>query len=118
MEYNIKNDAEENKASLKEKNEGNEKNDSSTDITRNIEFLFDIPISVTVELGKTKLLLKDVLKLGEGSILGLDKFEGEPVDILVNNKLIAKGEVVVINERFGVKIVDIISTQERVKQLK
>jgi len=118
MEYNIKNDAEENKASLKEKNEGNEKNDSSTDITRNIEFLFDIPISVTVELGKTKLLLKDVLKLGEGSILELDKFEGEPVDILVNNKLIAKGEVVVINERFGVKIVDIISTQERVKQLK
>jgi flagellar motor switch protein FliN/FliY len=118
MEYNIKNDAEENKASLKEKNEGNEKNDSSTDITRNIEFLFDIPISVTVELGKTILLLKDVLKLGEGSILELDKFEGEPVDILVNNKLIAKGEVVVINERFGVKIVDIISTQERVKQLK
>lgn len=85
---------------------------------KNLNFLLDIPVSVTVELGKTKLLLKDLLKLDEGAILELDKFEGEPVDILVNNKLIAKGEVVIINERFGVKIIDIISTQERVKQLK
>lgn len=92
--------------------------DESLQMERNIDFLLDIPISVTVELGRTKLLLKDLIKLGEGAILELDKLEGEPVDILVNNKLIAKGEVVIINERFGVKIIDIISTQERVKQLK
>lgn len=102
-----------------ENDEKIKKDDSKPhNLERSIEFLFDIPISITVELGRTKLLLKDLLKLGEGAILELDKFEGEPVDILVNNKLIAKGEVVVINERFGVKIVDIISTQERVKQLK
>lgn len=92
--------------------------DESLQMERNIDFLLDIPVSVTVELGRTKLLLKDLIKLGEGAILELDKLEGEPVDILVNNKLIAKGEVVIINERFGVKIIDIISTQERVKQLK
>lgn len=85
---------------------------------KNLEFFLDIPVLVTVELGRTKLLLKDLLKLEEGAILELDKFEGEPVDILINNKLIAKGEVVIINERFGVKIVDIISAQERVKELK
>lgn len=100
------------------KEEAQKEKTSTNSAERSIEFLFDIPISVTVELGRTKLLLKDLLKLGEGAILELDKFEGEPVDILVNNKLIAKGEVVVINERFGVKIVDIISTQERMKQLK
>lgn len=92
--------------------------DESLQMERNIDFLLDIPVSVTVELGRTKLFLKDLIKLGEGAILELDKLEGEPVDILVNNKLIAKGEVVIINERFGVKIIDIISTQERVKQLK
>lgn len=105
-------------------NENSEKNDNSANNNafeenkKSIDFLLDIPINITVELGRTKLLLRDLLKLSEGAILELDKFEGEPVDILVNNKLIAKGEVVVINERFGVKIVDIISTQERVKQLK
>lgn len=108
-----------NEKQTNENGEKNQKNDSIPhNLERSIEFLFDIPISIAVELGRTKLLLKDLLKLGEGAILELDKFEGEPVDILVNNKLIAKGEVVVINERFGVKIVDIISTQERVKQLK
>lgn len=85
---------------------------------KNIDFLLDIPVLITVELGRTKLLLRDLLKLEEGAIIELDKFEGEPVDILVNNKLIARGEVVIINERFGVKIIDIISAQERVKQLK
>ncbi len=92
--------------------------EESLNLQKNIDFLFDIPVSITVELGRTKVLLKDLIKLGEGSILELDKLEGEPVDILVNNKLIAKGEVVIINERFGVKIIDIISMQERVKQLK
>lgn len=96
----------------------NENKQDNMQKERNIDFLLDIPVSVTVELGRTKLLLRDLLKLGEGAILELDKFEGEPVDILVNNKLIAKGEVVIVNERFGVKIIDIISTQERVKQLK
>ncbi len=115
MEYDANNIVNENKNNLKEEND---KKEASGNLAENIEFLFDIPISVTVELGRTKLLLKDLLKLGEGSIIELDKFEGELVDILVNNKLIAKGEVVIINERFGIKIVDIISAQERVKQLK
>jgi len=115
MEFEIKSDLKDEKEEI---SEGKQDNNKQSKIFKNIGFLLDIPISVTVELGRTKLLLKDLLKLGEGAILELDKFEGEPVDILVNNKLIAKGEVVIINERFGVKIVDIISAQERVKQLK
>lgn len=77
----------------------------------------DIPLKVTVELGRTKKQIKDILDLSPGSILELDKLAGEPVDILVNNKLIAKGEVVVIDENFGVRVTDILSQWDRIQKL-
>lgn len=79
----------------------------------NISLLLDVPMTLTVELGRTRQLVKDILGLGEGSIIELDKLAGEPVDLLVNGKLIAKGEVVVIDENFGVRITDIVSPAER-----
>ncbi|AOM83177.1 flagellar motor switch phosphatase FliY [Salisediminibacterium beveridgei] len=85
---------------------------------RNLDLLMDIPLEVTVELGRTKRSIKEILELGQGSIVELDKLAGEPVDILVNQRLIAKGEVVVIDENFGVRVTDIVSQAERLKQLK
>ncbi len=85
---------------------------------RDINFLLDVPLEVTVELGKTRMLIQDLVKLGQGSVIELEKLAGEPMEILVNNKLIARGEVVVVNERFGVRLTDTLSPQERIKQLK
>jgi flagellar motor switch protein FliN/FliY len=84
---------------------------------QNIHLLMDVALQVTVELGRTKMLIKDILELGKGSLVELEKFAGEPVDVLVNGKIIAKGEVVVIDENFGVKIVDIVTPVERVHNL-
>ncbi|MFD2371305.1 flagellar motor switch phosphatase FliY [Brevibacillus sp. GCM10020057] len=84
---------------------------------QNLNLLLDIPLQVTVELGRTKKLIKEILDLSAGSIIQLDKLAGEHVDILVNNKLIAKGEVVVIDENFGVRVTDIISQFDRVQKL-
>ncbi|WP_149466314.1 flagellar motor switch phosphatase FliY [Paenibacillus antarcticus] len=83
----------------------------------NLELLMDIPLKITVELGRTHKQIKDILELSQGSIVELDKLAGEPVDILVNNKLIAKGEVVVIDENFGVRVIDIISQWDRIQKL-
>jgi flagellar motor switch protein FliN/FliY len=83
-----------------------------------IDFLLDIPLVVTVEIGRTKMLIKDLLQLGQGSVIELDKLVGEPMEVLVNDKLIARGEVVVVNEKFGIRLTDIISPMERLKQLK
>lgn len=83
----------------------------------NLNLLLDIPLKVTVELGRTSKQIREILELSHGSIIELDKLAGEPVDILVNNKLIAKGEVVVIEENFGVRVTDIISQWDRVKKL-
>lgn len=83
----------------------------------NMDLLLDIPLEVSVELGRTKRVLKEIMELGVGSILELDKLAGEPVDILVNGKLIAQGEVVVIGENFGVRVTNIVGIQERVKTL-
>lgn len=85
---------------------------------RNLDLLLDIPLNVTVELGRTKRPVKNILDLSSGSIIELDKLAGEPVDILVNQKLIAKGEVVVIDENFGVRVTDIISKSARLQKLK
>lgn len=84
---------------------------------KNIDILMDVPMQVTVELGRTTMMIRDVLELGTGSIIELDKLAGEPVDLLVNQKLIARGEVVVIDESFGVRVTDIVSPMERVKSL-
>ncbi|WP_077620946.1 flagellar motor switch phosphatase FliY [Bacillus sinesaloumensis] len=86
--------------------------------SRNLNMLMDIPLQVTVELGRTKRSIKEILELSAGSIIELDKLAGEPVDVLVNGKLIAQGEVVVIEENFGVRITDIISQSDRIKKLK
>ncbi|MGC9772450.1 flagellar motor switch phosphatase FliY [Fervidobacterium islandicum] len=83
-----------------------------------LQLLFDVPLNVTVELGRTKLTLKEVMELGIGSLIELDKLTGEPVDIYVNNKLIARGEVVVIDENFGVRITEIVNPKERLYTLK
>ncbi|MDF1511885.1 flagellar motor switch protein FliN, partial [Robertmurraya sp. DFI.2.37] len=85
---------------------------------KNLNMLFDIPLQVTVELGRTKRSVKGILELSPGSIIELDKLAGEPVDILVNNHLIAKGEVVVIDENFGVRVTDIISQTDRLNKLR
>ncbi|OIP35487.1 MAG: flagellar motor switch protein FliN [Deltaproteobacteria bacterium CG2_30_66_27] len=86
--------------------------------TRDINFLLDIPLVVMIEIGRTKMLIKDLLQLGQGSVIELDKMVGEPMDVFVNGKLIARGEVVVINEKFGIRLTDIVSPAERIQQLK
>lgn len=86
-------------------------------VSGNIGLLLDVPMTLTVELGRTRQLVKDILGLGEGSIIELDKLAGEPVDLLVNGKLIAKGEVVVIDENFGVRVTDIVSPAERLNKM-
>jgi len=88
-----------------------------TTVPGNIGLLMDVSMQLTVELGRTKMLIKDILGMGEGTIVELDKLAGEPVDLLVNGKLIAKGEVVVIDENFGVRVTDIISPMERISNL-
>lgn len=85
---------------------------------KNLDMLLDIPLQVTVELGRTKRSVKEILELSSGSIIELDKLAGEPVDILVNSKIVAKGEVVVIDENFGVRVTDIVSQTERLNKLK
>ena len=83
----------------------------------NLDLILDIPLSVTVELGRSKMLINDLLQLGQGSIVELTKLVGEPLEVLVNNKLVARGEVVVVNEKFGVRLTDIVTPMERVKSL-
>jgi flagellar motor switch protein FliN/FliY len=85
---------------------------------RNLDLILDIPLRVTVELGRTKMVVSDLLNLGQGSVIELNKLAGEPMEILVNDKLVARGEAVVVNEKFGVRLTDIISPTERVEQLK
>jgi flagellar motor switch protein FliN len=91
---------------------------SSQTETKNLDMLLDIPLQVTVELGRTKKTIKDILEMSAGSIVELDKLAGEPVDIFVNHKMIAKGEVVVIDENFGVRVTEILSQRDRLEKLK
>ncbi|MBI5655728.1 MAG: flagellar motor switch protein FliN [Geobacter sp.] len=84
---------------------------------KSLDFILDIPLQLTVELGRTKLLVKDVLELNQGSVVELTKLAGEPLDVFVNSKLVARGEAVVINEKFGIRLVDIVSPNERVEKV-
>lgn len=84
----------------------------------NLELLLDVPLSVTVELGRTKMMVRDLLRLGHGSVVELTKMAGEPLDILVNGKPVAHGEAVMVNDRFGVRLTDVVSAAERLEQLK
>ncbi len=83
-------------------------NGSRVDLSR-MKMVLDVPLKVTVELGRTKLLVNDLLQLGQGSVIELDKMAGEPMEIYVNDKLVAMGEVVVVNEKFGVRLTDVMS---------
>ncbi len=98
--------------------EGAEDTDGQEDAgNKSLDFILDIPLTVTVELGRSKMLINDLLQLGQGSVVELTKMVGEPLEILVNQKLVARGEVVVVNEKFGVRLTDIISPMERVQSL-
>lgn len=85
--------------------------------THDIDFILDIPVLLTVELGRTKIAIKNLLQLAQGSVVELDGLAGEPMDVLVNGCLIAQGEVVVVNDKFGVRLTDIITPAERIRKL-
>lgn len=91
---------------------------ASPSAQQNIDFILDIPLEITVELGKTSMPIFDLLQLGQGSIIELNKMAGEPLEILVNRKLIARGEVVSVNDKFGIRLTEVVSPKERVETLK
>ena len=93
------------------------KSDKKTADGHDLEFILDIPLELSVELGRCKMLVNDLLQLGQGSIVELNKLAGEPLEIFINRKLVARGEVVVVNEKFGVRLTDIITPMERVRSL-
>ncbi len=84
---------------------------------RGLEFLFDVPLQVTVEVGQARILLKDLLEMGEGYVVELDKFSGDPLDLYVNSRLIARGEAVKVGDKFGIKLTEVISQADRVSRL-
>jgi flagellar motor switch protein FliN/FliY len=83
-----------------------------------MEFILDIPLFLTVELGRNRMLISELLQLGQGSVIELTKLAGEPMDVYVNQRLIARGEVVVVNEKFGIRLTDIVSPAERINNLR
>jgi len=84
---------------------------------KNLDFILDIPMQVSVQLGSTKMLIRDLLQLGQGSVVELEKLAGEPLEVLVNHRLVARGEVVVVNEKFGIRLTDVVSAVERIQHL-
>jgi len=84
----------------------------------NLEMILDIPVTISMEIGRSKIPIRNLLQLNQGSVVELDRLAGEPLDVLVNGTLIAHGEVVVVNEKFGIRLTDVISPAERVKKLK
>ncbi|MFO9637956.1 flagellar motor switch protein FliN [Legionella pneumophila serogroup 3] len=97
-------------------NQGNPLNQDSGN--EKLELILDIPVSVTVEIGRTKMTIRNLLQLNQGGIVALDRLAGDPLDVLVNGTLVAHGEVVVVNDKFGVRLTDIVSKAERIKRLK
>ncbi len=92
-------------------------NEGAVPVQKNLDFILDIPMQVTVQVGSTKMAIRELLQLGQGSVVELEKLAGEAMEVLVNNKLVARGEVVVVNEKYGIRLTDVISTVERVQQL-
>ena len=88
-----------------------------TETHNDIDFILDIPVQLTVELGRTKIAIKNLLQLAQGSVVELDGMAGEPMDVLVNGCLIAQGEVVVVNDKFGIRLTDIITPAERIRKI-
>ncbi len=97
--------------------EFDELKDEPNDNVVNLDAILDVPVTISMEIGRTKLNIRNLLQLNQGSVVELDRLAGEPMDVLVNGTLIAQGEVVVVNEKFGLRLTDIISPAERVKRL-
>jgi flagellar motor switch protein FliN/FliY len=93
-------------------------NENNNDQTRRLDLLLDVPLDIAVELGRARMSIQDLLTLGPGSVIELDKIAGEALDILVNDRLVARGEAVVVNDKFGVRITDIVSQSERIARLR
>ncbi|MES9834130.1 MAG: flagellar motor switch protein FliN [Candidatus Thiodiazotropha sp. DIVDIV] len=91
--------------------------DSGSANSVNMDAILDVPVTISMEIGRTKINIRNLLQLNQGSVVELDRLAGEPMDVLVNGTLIAQGEVVVVNEKFGLRLTDIISPSERVKRL-
>jgi flagellar motor switch protein FliN/FliY len=90
---------------------------ASLNVPSNLDMILDIPVQLTVELGRTKIAIRNLLQLAQGSVVELDGLAGEPMDVLVNGCLIAQGEVVVVNDKFGIRLTDIITPAERIRRL-
>ena len=90
---------------------------AKTDTPNDIDFILDIPVQLTVELGRTKIAIKNLLQLAQGSVVELDGLAGEPMDVLVNGYLIAQGEVVVVNDKFGIRLTDVVTPSERLRRV-
>lgn len=90
----------------------------SRDDDQNMDMILDIPVTISMEIGRTKISIRNLLQLNQGSVVELDRLAGEPMDVLVNGTLVAHGEVVVVNEKFGIRLTDVVSPTERVKKLK
>ena len=98
---------------------GQLKNEGKTVVDEvNLDVILDIPVTLSVEIGRTRQTIRNLLQLNQGSVVELDRLAGEPMDVLVNGTLIAHGEIVVVNEKFGIRLTDVISAAERVKKLK
>ena len=90
---------------------------ATEELPRNLDFLLDVYLQVSVQVGSTRMTIQDLLQLGQGSVIELTKLAGEPLDVYINDRLVARGEAVIVNEKFGVRITDIISQQERIEGL-
>ena len=94
------------------------KHEMSTDEKRKLDTILDIPVTISMEVGRSKINIRNLLQLNQGSVVELDRVAGEPLDVLVNGTLIAHGEVVVVNDKFGIRLTDVISQVERIKKLR
>ncbi len=95
-----------------------DENESYQHVDVNLDVVLDIPVTIAMEIGRTKISIRNLLQLNQGSVVELDRLAGEPMDVLVNGTLVAHGEVVVVNEKFGIRLTDVISPAERIKNLK
>ena len=89
----------------------------TSQLARELEFLYDVPLQVSVEVGRARILLKDLLQMGEGYVVELDKLAGEPLDLYVNSRLIARGEAVKVGDKFGIKLTEVVSQSDRIENL-
>ena len=99
-----------------EKEESKEEVSLSKDAKQDLSFLFNVPMRVSVELGRGKLTIKDLLQLGQGAVLELEKLAGEPLEVLVNNRLVSRGEVVVVNDKYGIRLTDVINPEDKLNE--